>query len=314
MVLSCIAGMNDTVPMGLATKAEFLLARTEVETEPFSEEENWLAAAEWADKNGAQIINSSLGYTYNRYFTWEMDGKTSFVVKAANMAASKGMLVVNAMGNDGSHDWKILGTPADADSVLSIGGINPETDFHENFASFGPTADKRMKPNVSAYSTAIVAEKSKLEKAQGTSFSTPLVTGFAACAWQTEKGKTNMEMFNEIQKSGDLYPYFDYAHGYGVPQASYFFSKNPKSEKIPTFQFKEISDTLHIMVNIATISKNANTDNYLFYKISNNNGEILKYFVIDVYQEDVVKIPISDFSDKVVTVCYKGYTNEIELK
>ncbi len=314
MVLSCIAGMNDSIPMGLATQAEFLLARTEVETEPFSEEENWLAAAEWADKNGAQIINSSLGYTYNRYFTWEMDGKTSYVVRAANLAASKGILVVNAMGNDGSHEWKILGTPADADSILSVGGINPETDFHESFASFGPTADKRMKPNVSAYSTAIVAEKSKLEKAQGTSFSTPLVTGFAACAWQANNNKTAMQMFNEIQKSGDLFPYFDYAHGYGVPQASYFFSKNISHDKNPTFQFKQISDTLHIVVDINLITKTGNANNYLFYKISNKNGEILKYYLVDVYQEDAVKIPFSEIEDNVISASYKGFTKEITLK
>ncbi len=104
MVLSCIAGIADGKPIGLATEAEFLLARTEVATEPFSEEKNWLAAAQWADKNGADIINSSLGYTYHRYFTWQMDGKISLVARAANMAASKGILVVNAMGNDGSGD------------------------------------------------------------------------------------------------------------------------------------------------------------------------------------------------------------------
>ena len=97
MVLSCIAGVIGENRMGMATGAEFLLARTESGTfEPFSEEENWLAAAEWADKNGADIISSSLGYTNNRYFSWDMDGKKSFVARAANTAAEKGMLVINA--------------------------------------------------------------------------------------------------------------------------------------------------------------------------------------------------------------------------
>ena len=73
MVLSCIAGIYNGQPMGLATGAEFLLARTEKNTEPFSEEVNWVAALEWADKNGVDIVNSSLGYTYHRYFPNEMD-------------------------------------------------------------------------------------------------------------------------------------------------------------------------------------------------------------------------------------------------
>ncbi|MFT5725227.1 MAG: serine protease AprX, partial [Bacteroidia bacterium] len=129
-VMSCVGGIIDGQPMGLATEAEFLLARTETWTEYFSEEENWLAAAEWADKNGADVINSSLGYTYHRYFREDMDGVTSLVSRAANMAASKGIVVVNSAGNDGSDKWKNVGAPADADSVLSIGGISPRTGIH----------------------------------------------------------------------------------------------------------------------------------------------------------------------------------------
>src|SRR6185436_820200 len=87
--LSCITGILDSINIGLATGAEFLLARTEQATgEPFSEEENWLAAAEWADKHGANIISSSLGYSYQRYFNTEMNGKKSLVARAAAMAAS----------------------------------------------------------------------------------------------------------------------------------------------------------------------------------------------------------------------------------
>ena len=80
-----------------------------------------------------------------------MDGKTSLVARAANMAAAKGILVVNAAGNEGGDDWKFIGTPADADSVLSVGGVSPETNIHIPYSSFGPTSDKRMKPNVCAF-------------------------------------------------------------------------------------------------------------------------------------------------------------------
>ena len=180
---SNIAGIIDGVQYGLATGAEFLLARTEINSEPFAEEQYWLAAAEWADKNGAQIISSSLGYTANRYFPEQMDGEHSLVVKAANMAASKGILVINAMGNEGDSKWRVLSTPADADSILSVGGIEPSSNLHIYFSSYGPTKDGRLKPNVCSFGKAAVATtKGSTQISFGTSFSTPLVAGFAACA------------------------------------------------------------------------------------------------------------------------------------
>lgn len=224
-VLSCIAGIFYGVKLGLATEAEFLLAITEYgRREPFSEEVNWLKAAEWADQNGVDIINSSLGYTTERYFAFNMDGKTSLVSQAARMAVRKGILVVNSAGNEGSdRNWRIIGTPADVDSVLSIGGINPYNNYRISFSSIGPTANKILKPNVCAFGQVIAANKKSYEETFGTSFAAPLVAGFAACAWQTDTNLTNMNLFKKIESSGTLYPYFDYAHGYGVPQASRFF-------------------------------------------------------------------------------------------
>ena len=147
MTLSNIAGRNaEGKDLGLATGAEFLLARTEVEAEPFKEEVWWMQAVEWADKNGANLISSSLGYGKDRYYTRDMDGK-SYVAKAGNMAARKGILVVNSAGNEGddSH-WKFIITPSDADSVLCIGGIEHSLKSYEHisFASFGPSADGQI--------------------------------------------------------------------------------------------------------------------------------------------------------------------------
>ncbi|MFH0895050.1 MAG: S8 family serine peptidase, partial [Bacteroidota bacterium] len=166
---SCIAGMIGDKQIGLATGAEFILARTERSGEPYSEEQNWLAAVEWADKNGADIVNSSLGYTYHRYFPWDMDGKKSLVTRAGNLAARKGILIVNAAGNDGDNQWHVMGAPADADSVLTVGGIDPNGEYHTDFSSYGPTADLRMKPNVCAYGHVIASGKNGLNKTQGTS-------------------------------------------------------------------------------------------------------------------------------------------------
>ncbi len=234
-VMTCIAGVMEDKKFGLAPGAEFLLARTEVTREVFSEEENWLAAVEWADKNGADIISSSLGYTFKRYFPRQMDGQTTLVTRSANLAASKGMLVINAAGNDGDKKWQVIGAPADADSVLTIGGVSPDNGYHIDFSSYGPTFDGRLKPNLVAFGKVATSNQKKVKQAYGTSFATPLVSGFAACVMQIRPEMNNMEVFRELEKSGHLYPYFDYAHGYGVPQAAYFTQES--LEVSPTFEF-----------------------------------------------------------------------------
>jgi len=317
MVFSCIGGMIDGKKIGLATGAEFLLARTEITGEFFSEEENWLAAVEWADKNGADIINSSLGYTYNRYFTEDMDGKTSMVSRAANMAAHKGILVVNAIGNDGTTDWKVLGAPADADSVLSVGGISPATDIHMNFSSYGPTSDFRMKPNISAYCRTVVSAQSKLTISSGTSFASPLIAGFAACAWQSKRDLKCMEMFREIEKSGNLYPYYDYAHGYGIPQANYFTSKDSVKTVSPTFSFVKQGDSLTIYAKKEFLKKEVHkylSEDYMFYHIEIDNI-LSEYGVYEVFNQVVFSIPLEDLKrNTIIRVRFENYFEEYKIE
>ncbi|MGB1032879.1 MAG: S8 family serine peptidase, partial [Flavobacteriales bacterium] len=248
LVLSCIAGIVDSIPMGLATNATFLLARTERNNiEVKSEEDFWLAAAEWADKNGAHVISSSLGYTNHRYFWEDMDGKTSLVTRAANMAASKGIIVLNSAGNDGDADWQFLGAPADADSVLTIGGIDPWTGFATIFSSFGPTADERQKPNLTMFGHATAVSPKGIEMAAGTSFSCPLVAGFAACAIQANPDANWKEMFELLEQSGNMYPYADLVHGYGVPRAERVLGPIAKAEK--KFKIESLSNSLIVKLN-----------------------------------------------------------------
>lgn len=293
MVMSCIGGKAGETNLGLATGAEFILARTEhAVKEPYSEEENWLAAAEWADKNGADVINSSLGYTYHRYFEEEMDGKTSLVARAANMAASKGMLVVNSAGNEGTNRWKTLVTPSDADSVLCIGGLDPQKDFHINFSSYGPTADKRIKPNVIAAGDVCAASPKGYSNVQGTSFSSPLIAGFATCAWQTDTTLTNMQLFKKIEESGDLYPYFDYAHGYGVPRANYFTDPSSLNvQKDTLIHFLLMHSDVSILVDTIALpaaDKEADlTDDYVWIHIAGPNGVLKEYFVYELEYDEL---------------------------
>jgi serine protease AprX len=220
-VLSCIVGKIDSIYVGCAHDADILLYRTEKPfNEKFSEEEYWLAAVEMADKHGASVINTSLGYNERRYFQKDMNGKKSLLARAANIASRKGILVVCSAGNEGDIDWKIICTPADADSALTVGAINPWTGIQASWSSYGPSSDKRIKPNVSAYGYVMAAYNGEgISETEGTSFSSPLTAGFAACVRQLNPGVTAYELLKKIEQSSDLFPYYDYAHGYGVPQA-----------------------------------------------------------------------------------------------
>ncbi len=335
-VLSCIAGIytheNGRVDtLGLATGAEFLLARTEKGLiEVFSEEENWLAAVEWADQNGADIINSSLGYTGHRYFYSDMDGENTFVSRAGNLAAKKGILVVNSAGNEGASDWTYIGAPADADSVLAVGGLSPWSGVQTPFSSFGPTYDFKLKPNVTAYGHVIAARSDYISETQGTSFSSPLLAGFAACAWQASPEMNNMDLFHSLEKSGDLYPYYDYAHGYGVPRAEYFLQENLE-EPSSTFDLTENDTGVFLKLDKSyTVNRPDKTQlevlfteneycqldfsGYLFYHYRNDLGQISSYKVIDVKDIEEIQINTEYKSGQTLAIHYQGYTQEIEIR
>ncbi len=323
MVLSVIGGMLDGLPMGLATGAEFLLARTEIFRELLVEEKYWLAAVEWADRHGAHIINSSLGYVFHRYFPEQMDGQTSLVARAAHIAASKGILIINAAGNEGNNEkWRIVVTPADADSVLTVGALSFPSLLRAPYSSTGPTADGRLKPNVSALGTVVAAGRRGLATPRGTSFASPLVAGFAACLWQMNPSWTNMDVFRAIERSSTLYPYYDYAHGVGIPQADYFLSPYPLVV-LPTFDIMDGgNDTLKIVIRQNPAKDQNQTDkatihkyiDYLYYKIMGPDSGIEQYFVVEVSDANILKLGMEQFGPgRRLLVHYKGYTSAVSF-
>ncbi len=302
-VLSCIAGINaEGQKLGLATGAEFLLARTEIDPEPFKEEVWWAQGAEWADKNGADIINSSLGYGKDRHWTKDMDG-TSYVAKAANKAVEKGILICNSAGNEGDDSrWMTIITPADAENVICVGGIDANLkDYrHISFSSYGPTADKRRKPDVVAFGEAQVANPSGgFTSAFGTSFASPLTAGFCACAWQAKRDLTALQMKAEIQKSCDLYPYYDYAFGYGVPQAAYFTGDLKSAER--SFNLVQEKDGVKIVV--PKVIENQD----VFINVEGTDGVLLGYYKVHP-DSTGIKLNNKDFGQgKKLNVSYNGF-------
>lgn len=184
---STLGGEIDGSLYGPAYKANFILAKTEyVPTETRIEEDNWVAGMEWADSLGADVISSSLGYlNFDNGFTYtkqQLDGKTAVTTIAANTATRLGIVVCNAMGNDGPGDTTLI-TPADAETILACGAVN-SSGVITSFSSRGPTGDGRIKPEVVArgYATycATALDTNTFGYVSGTSLSTPLVGGCAA--------------------------------------------------------------------------------------------------------------------------------------
>jgi serine protease AprX len=140
--------------------------------------------------------------------------------------------------------------------VLAIGGLDPETGLHAVFSSYGPSADRRPKPNLAAFGTVLTATpRGGYERLEGTSFSSPLVAGFAACMWQRNRALTAMQLFRQLQESAELYPYFDYAHGYGRPRFAYFDS--PPLAVAPTFDFVPHDSLLAVVIRPAAARRPA---------------------------------------------------------
>lgn len=224
-VLSTIAGYIENEFVGTAPDAKFYLFISEiVESETVLEETLWVEAAERADSLGVDLINTSLGYTTfdnpNHSHTYEdMDGKTTFISRGAEIGASRGMILVNAAGNSGSDSWKYIGAPADASSVFSVGAVDAERGI-ASFSSFGPTADNRIKPDVLAQgkNTSIVNFSSgSVSTSNGTSFSSPVLAGVVACFWQAFPNKTNNEIMNIIRNFSDKINNPTYQYGFGIP-------------------------------------------------------------------------------------------------
>lgn len=223
-VFSIIAGNIPGQLVGTAPNADFLLYRSEdVASESPVEEQYWAAAAERADSAGADIITTSLGYnTFDNpvfdYTYADMNGHTTLIAKEATMAARKGMIVLAAAGNEGNNSWHFITTPADADSIISVGAVN-NLGEPASFSSYGPSSDGRVAPVAASVGegTFVSSTTGPIGSGNGTSFATPNLAGLVTCLWQAFPEFTNMEIIDAVKKSSSIYNNPDDRIGFGIP-------------------------------------------------------------------------------------------------
>ena len=224
MVLSAMAVEVPGYYIGTAPEASYMLLRCEDQhTESLAEEDYWAEAVEYAESVGVDVINSSLGYhevddVSSSHTYKELDGKTALISRTASMLASKGIVLVNSVGNEGMGCWKKMNFPSDATDILTVGAITPNG-INAAFSSIGPTADGRIKPDVMAFGSpaAVVSGRGSVINDMGTSFSAPLITGLVACLWQACPDKTAFEIIDLVRRSGNNYSSPNNIFGYGVP-------------------------------------------------------------------------------------------------
>lgn len=227
MVLSVIGARLPGQMIGTAPEASFWLIRTEDDATEFKvEEDHWVAGAEFADSVGADIINSSLGYTTFddslMDHTWaELDGKTLRITRAANLAAQKGILVFNSAGNDARNSWRYISAPADGTDVIAVGATDRNGNY-AGFSSVGFPGRTPVKPDLAAMGsgTAVQNTNGDIVNRNGTSFSSPVLAGMTAAFWQAHRDvpATEIRRILTISASQNLRP--DTLLGHGIPDFS----------------------------------------------------------------------------------------------
>jgi len=296
-VLSCMGGNVPGQLIGTAPKASYWLIRSEdTNSEFLIEEDNYVAAAEFADSVGVDIINSSLGYTefddpqMNHSYA-DMDGKTTRVTRGANIAASRGILVFSSAGNEGNKSWKYLVAPSDGDQVVGVGALNKDS-IPAPFTSFGPAYGEKTKPNVSAigWNTYLQKSDGSFGYLNGTSFSSPVMAGMAACYWQSVNHVPAAEIKKTIEKFSHLYSNPSIQLGFGVPD----FRK--------AWEF-------YFPLSVNNLNKNSGWQVY-----PNPVSDVIILWKNNTSFQDEISIEIFTIDGKLVQKWIKTDTQQIELR
>ena len=320
-VLSTIAAYSEDEFTGIAHNANFVLCVTEdVKSEHRIEEYNWLAAAEFADSLGVDVISSSVAYTtfdppsYS-YSYEDMNGQTAIVSNAARIAAQKGIIVVTSAGNDGNKSWKYINAPSDADTVLAIGSVSPTIE-RSFFSSFGPTSDGRIKPDLVALGSGVsVVYGENTTFSNGTSFAAPQIAGLSAGFWQAFPELSSWEIVNYLKASASNSTAPDTAIGFGLPNFNSAFELASDSENDIVKEFTVYPNPVDgSRIFVASAGKFEIGD--LIIKFYDGKGAQIKLFQTTIFSEyETIEVDVSDLGPGYYFLIFEspGHTEKSKL-
>jgi len=226
-VFSILAGFVDSVLIGPAFNSSFILAKTEdIRSERHIEEDNYADALIWMESKGVDITTSSLGYNifdsgYSYRYS-DMDGRTTIVTKASDLAFQRGVSTFTSAGNEGNNSWGYIIAPADAFNIISVGAVN-EFGNLASFSSHGPTSDGRIKPEVVAHGVntygAAAGTNNGYKFASGTSAAAPIASGVAALLLSAHTHLKNTQIRSIILESASNSANPNNQIGYGIISA-----------------------------------------------------------------------------------------------
>ncbi|MDR0612575.1 MAG: S8 family peptidase [Dysgonamonadaceae bacterium] len=273
--LSCMLPDRPGELIGTAPEADYYLLRTEVDGEEYPvEEDYWVAALEYADSIGADIVTSSLGYSefddsLMNHAHSQLDGKSVPISIAAGLAASRGMLLFNAAGNEGNKPWGKIMFPCDALNMLAIGAITGDS-ARSNFSSVGHTADGRIKPDLMAMGAGVtvVSGSGQINSGSGTSFATPILAGLSACLWQALPELTGFEIIELLRETANAFSHPDSLTGFGIADVYKAYTRNRTGLKPAGTE-----DAVYFCINARENRL------YLNFNRLKNNSQ----FVLDIY-------------------------------
>ncbi len=226
-VFSVIAGFADSVLIGPAFNSSYILAKTEdTRSETHIEEDNYAAALIWMESYGVDITTSSLGYNIfdsgYSYTYGDMNGRTTIVTKAVELAFARGVSTFTSAGNEGNVPWKYIIAPADGFNIIAVGAVD-EFGNLANFSSRGPTSDGRIKPEVVAQGLntygAVAGTNNGYRFASGTSAAAPIASGIAGLLLSAHPHLKNTQIRNIILETSSNSKNPNNLIGYGIISA-----------------------------------------------------------------------------------------------